>query len=99
MIGKFLPWRWRLLFSRWCRRPRPQRRTHRHVSLEVLPLEERAYPGQVFDLVLGSALAGTGWIFLDRSLLGPPLATSWGVAEENGSSSSEHVSRAVMLAA
>jgi hypothetical protein len=60
------------------------------VSLEVVPLEERAYPGQVLDVLLGSALAGTGWIFLDRSRLGPPLATSWGVSEENGSGGSEH---------
>jgi hypothetical protein len=60
------------------------------VSLEIDRLEERAYPGQVLDVLLGSALAGTGWVFLDRSLLDPTPAAPWGLSQENGSGGGEH---------
>jgi YD repeat-containing protein len=72
---RFLTWLRRLI-HRLVKRPRPRQPLFSRLKPELDALEDRAFPGQMWDVLLGSAVTGSGWAFLDRSVrdaLAPPL--------------------------
>src|SRR5262245_59164108 len=65
---------WRRLWRRWCKRPRPTKPMVARLQPEVRAREERAYPGQMWDLMLHAAVDGRGWSVLGYSLADAGLA-------------------------